>query len=142
MILHGEHNTRYPKITGILWEGAHEHLGMKSSSRGLVPCWRQVRSPSSRQDRDCSASVCSAHRAPPPSPLPPTWQFSFTRRPVPALIPRCSSPAQHPAGLPLLLPEGEHGEQLSALPAAPLTPWPSVCLTLPLPVPFLPLEAA
>lgn len=72
------------------------------------PRWMQVRSPSTRQDRDCPASACPAHRAP-PSPLPSyPGQISFTRRAVPARIRRCSPcPAQHSAGISLLLPEGE-----------------------------------
>lgn len=73
----------------------------------------------------------------------PSKQFSFTRRPVPALRRRSShSLAQHPAGLSLLVPEGEHGEQLSALPAASLTLLPSVCLALLLPIPLPCSEAA
>lgn len=76
VILCGEHPC-YPKIAGMLREGAQEHPGRQSCVRDPVPCWMQVRSPSSaRQDGQCSAPACPAAQ-----PCPPCSSLTFSLLP-------------------------------------------------------------
>lgn len=99
--------------------------------------------PSAQQDVDHLTLLCPGPSAYSLISFSPSRQLSFIHRPVLVLVLRSPhSFAQLPAGLSLLLPEGEHEKQLSALTAASFTLLPSACFALFLLVSLLCSEAA
>lgn len=126
---------------GSLW-GRHSRssvIGKNFGGRSLRASWREDlakgprarmdagQEPSAQQDGLLGSTLPCSLRASFLASFSPPGQFSFSRRPVRAPVGISAlPPAQHPAGLSLLVPEGEQGEQLSALPAASLPA--AICL--------------